>query len=380
MAQILSIIILSLTSIYLIVSIILIIGVLRLKKTSILVDQTPFVSILVPAKNEEKTIASCLDSLLEQDYPKDKYEIIVINDRSTDKTPDIIKSYQEKYKAIKSLNIEQNSSGLTGKQNALNEGLKLCQGKIIMNTDSDCIAMPLWIRKTVSRFSQKIGLVIGFQLDYDPDGSHSVFADLQSLDILFLIDSASSSIGLNAYTGCIGTNLSYRKEILGDQGYKKIGFTITEDSLLLQATSKSSIWKTTVVYDKDAVVMTPAELTMRDFLSQRIRWTVGGYKSKSRILIPLYAIFVYHLCLIVSIPLAFFMETLALPVLLSFIIKALIDFIRCWRVCRDFQRLDLLKLFVLYELFMIFYSAVSSFASLFVRKVNWKGDIYKVGT
>jgi len=335
----------------------------------------PYVSIIVPAKNEEKNIANCLDSLLAQDYPNDKYEIIAINDRSTDKTPDIIRHYKENY-SIKSINIEQNVSGLTGKQNAINEGLKLCKGEIIMNIDADCVAMPLWIRRTASYFSQKVGLVIGFHGHFT-DGSHSVFADMQSLDMLFLMDSAGGSIGLDTPTGCAGSNLSYRNELFGKEGYKKLGFTVTEDSRLVQSITKSSGWQTTVIYDKDALVLTSAEKSLKAFLAQRIRWTIGGYASGSWILLPLYVIFLYHLCLIVTIPTAFFVESLALPVLIAFIVKSLIDFIRCWRICREFQRLDLLKTFVLYELFMIFYSAVSSFMALFIRKINWKGDIYK---
>ncbi len=375
MILILSAILISLTSLYLIVSIVLIIGVLRLKKRTTTIDQTPLVSILVPAKNEEKNIANCLDSLLGQDYPSDKYEIIVINDRSTDKTSDIVDGYQEKH-GIKSLNIDQNLSGLTGKQNAMNEGLKICEGEIIMNIDADCAAMPLWIRKTVSHFSPEVGLAIGFHSHYT-DGSHSVFADLQSLDMLFLMDSAAGSIGFNAPTGCAGSNLSYRKEIFGDEGYKKLGFTVTEDSLLVQSITRSSGWETTVIYDKEALVLTSAEKSLRNFLAQRIRWTIGGYASRSWILLPLYAIFFYHLCLIASIPVAFFVKSLALPVLIAFVVKALIDFTRCWRVCREFQSLDLLQSFVLYELFMIFYSAVSSFVGLFIRRINWKGDVYK---
>jgi cellulose synthase/poly-beta-1,6-N-acetylglucosamine synthase-like glycosyltransferase len=330
---ILSAILVSLTFLYLLVSIILIIGVARLKKRTSTIDQTPYVSILIPARNEEKTIASCLESLLKQEYPTDKYEIIVINDRSTDKTPTIISRYQEEHNAIKSLIIEQNISGLSGKQNALNEGLKLCKGEIIMNIDADCIAMPMWICRTVSYFLPKIGLTIGFHTHYT-DGSRSVFADLQSLDMFFLMESAAGSIGLNTPTGCAGSNLSYRRDMLGNEGYKKLGFTVTEDSVLVQSVSKSSDWKATVIYDKDAFVITPAETSLRGFFSQRIRWTVGGYASRSWILVPLYAIFFYHLCLIVSIPLVFFVKSLVMPVLLAFALKAIIDFIRCWRVSK----------------------------------------------
>ena len=378
MILILSYVLGSLTFLYLLISIILIIGTSRLKKKIIKSTVLPFVSIIVPAKNEENTIGDCLDSLLNQQYPYDNYEIIVVNDRSSDKTPAIIKSYQEQHKIIKSLDIESNISGLTGKQNAINEGLKLCKGEIIFNIDADCIAPSMLVKQTVSYFSQKIGLTIGFHIPYSKDGLKPIFADLQALDMLFLMDAAAGSIGVNVHVSCAGSNLAYRKTILADKGYHDIGFTVTEDTALIQSIAKKSDWDVTVVYDKDTVVMTPAETRLKKFLAQRIRWTLGGLATRSWVLIPLYSMFFYHLCMVVSIILAFFIESLAGIVIVSFIVKLLIDFIRCWRVCKEFQRLDLLNVFVLYEYFMMFYSIISGFCSLFIRKIQWKDDTYRI--
>lgn len=367
-----------LTFLYLLISIILIIGTSRLKKKTIKSTVLPFVSIIVPARNEENTIEDCLDSLLNQQYPYDKYEIIVVNDRSSDKTPAIIKSYQEHHKIIKSLDIESNISGLTGKQNAINEGLKLCKGEIIFNIDADCIALPTWLKQTVSYFSPKIGLTIGFNIPYSKDGSKSIFADLQALDMLFLMDAAAGSIGVNVHVSCAGSNLAYRKDIFTDMDYHHLGFTVTEDTALIRSVSDNPNWDATVVYDRETAVMTPAETSLKSFLTQRIRWTLGGLATRSWTLIPLYSTFFYHFCLVISILLAFFIESLAGIVIASFVVKLVMDFIRCWRVCKEFQRFDLLQVFLLYEYFMMFYSIVSGFSSLFIRKIQWKGDTYKV--
>ena len=376
MILILSSLLVFLTFLYLLISIILIIGTVRLKKKTIKGTNLPFVSILVPAKDEEKTIANCLESLLQQKYPSDKYEIVVVNDRSTDNTPSIIKRYQQKHSIIKILNIESNTSGLTGKQNAMIEGLKLCKGKIILNTDADCFATPMWVSKTVAHFSPQMGLVIGFHIPYNTRDSRSVFVDLQSLDMLFLMDSAAGSFGMNVHVGGAGRNLTFHKDINASNIYKQMGFTITEDTALIQYVSKNTNWGISAVYDKDALIMTSAESSLKKFLIQRIRWTLGGHTTRSWILMPLYSIFLYHLYLAVLIPIAFFLESLAIPVLISFVVKTLVDFVRCWRISREFQRLELLKVFMLYEFFMIFYSIISGFGSLFIRKVKWKGDTY----
>lgn len=373
-----SYVLISLTFVYFIVSLILFIGTLIIKKSTKINDNLPYVSIIVPAKNEEKMIGRCLDSLINQDYPKNKYEIVIINDRSTDKTQEVIKLYQEKHSIIKSIEIKENLSGLTGKQNAVNEGLKICKGEIIMNIDADCIAKPKWIKNTVSCFTPKTGLVMGFNITYNDRNSLSVFAELQALDMLFLLDSASGSIGVGVHSGCAGSNIAYRKSVLDDENFQKLGFTITEDTAVIHAVSKNPNWDVAVMYDKDAMVMTPAEVSWRRFIAQRIRWTLGGLTTKSWILIPLYLAFLYHLSLIILIPLAFFINSLQISVLLSFSIKAFIDFVRCWQVCKSFNRLDLLKFFMLYEFFMIFYSVLIGFISLFVREIEWKGDIYNI--
>jgi len=352
----------------------------------------PFVSILVAARNEERAIADCLESLVQQQYPSDRYEIVVVNDRSTDNTPSIIKNYMGKYKAIKYVSIDSNSSGLTGKQNALNEGLKLCAGEIILNTDADCIAGPLWVRRTVSYFVPQVGLTVGFSTVYNtkakgqrPKNSmlyalHSMlrglFAHLQSLDMLFLMDAAAGTIGMNAPVSCLGRNLAYRKAILDDIGYSGMGYTITEDAALIQAVAKKTNWDIAVVYDKAAAVLTFAEESIKQFLSQRVRWVLGGQATRSWLQIPLYASFLFHLCLAISFPLMFFARSLIAVTLVCVFVKVILDFVRCWRVCKEFQRADLLRLFIPYEVFMVFYSILAGLGSIFIRKVRWKGEVY----
>jgi cellulose synthase/poly-beta-1,6-N-acetylglucosamine synthase-like glycosyltransferase len=360
----------------------------------------------VPARNEERAIADCLESLVQQRYPSDRYEIIVVNDRSTDNTPSIIKNYMEKYKTIKCVSIDSNPSELTGKQNALNEGLKLCAGEIILNTDADCIVGPLWVRRTVSYFTPQVGLTIGFSTTYRSfksskslksnrvpehspteswndfngfNGFNDFFADLQSLDMLFLMDAAAGAIGMNVPVSCLGRNMAYRKAVLDDIGYSGMGYTVTEDAALIQAVAKKTNWDIAVVYDKAASVSTLAEESVKQFLSQRTRWALGGRATRSWSQIPLYATFLFHLCLAISFPLMFFARSLIAVTLFSVSVKVILDFVRCWRVCKEFDRTGLLMLFVPYEIFMTCYSILTGFGSIFIRKVRWKGEEYTRG-
>ena len=101
-------------------------------------DKYPFVSIIVPARNEEKVIKECIDSLLNLDYPKNKYEIIVADGMSTDKTREIVKGYGKKVKLI--LNKKINAAA------GRNLGLKHARGKIIAFTDADCVVDKKWLK------------------------------------------------------------------------------------------------------------------------------------------------------------------------------------------------------------------------------------------
>jgi cellulose synthase/poly-beta-1,6-N-acetylglucosamine synthase-like glycosyltransferase len=354
--------------------------VLRLRRKKVFTERdsnnTPFVSVIVPARNEESVISSCLDSLIQQDYPENKYEIIVINDRSTDRTPTIIKGYSEKYNRIRCIHINSNNSGLTGKQNALNEGLKFCEGEIILNIDADCIAKPFWIRRTVSHFTPEIGLTVGFSTTYSANGSNSFFSDLQSLDMLFLMDAAAGAIGMKRAFSCLGRNLAHRKAVINEVNYTNMGYNITEDAAFIQSVSRNTKWGISVVYDKDAAVSTVSEKGLRQLLSQRIRWIVGGQTTRSWSLIPLNAIFLFHLYLILCLPILIFVHSLSNIAMLSISTKMILDFIRCWRVCRKFDNLRLLRVFIPFEIFIITYTILAGIGGAFTRKIKWKDDLY----
>ena len=341
-------------------------------------DEPPFVSILVPARDEEKAIPDCLESLVRQQYPSDKYEIVVVNDRSADRTPAIIEGYQKKYRMIKCVSIDSNSTGLTGKQNAISEGLKFCIGEIILNIDADCTAGPLWVRQTVSHFAPQVGVSVGFVLTKRRDASviRSLFADIQGLDLLLLRYAAAGAAGMNVTAPCGGANLAYRKVVLDEVGYSEIGYALGEDISLIEAVAKNTDLEMLFIRDKDAAVFTSAAEGMRQFLSQRVRWVLGGRATGSWSQVPLHSMLLFHLCIVAFLPLACFERSLAAAVILSILIKASLDFIAGWRVCKEFERTDLLKLFIPYEFFLVFYSIIAGFGSIFIREVRWKREIY----
>src|SRR3989338_7568433 len=99
------------------------------------------ISVIIPVKNEEKIIGSLMSSLLSQDY-KGWYEIIVVNDHSSDRTGDIVKTFVKNSKKVKYFNSTEN-----GPAAARNVAIKKAKGDVILFTDGDCLVPRNWITK-----------------------------------------------------------------------------------------------------------------------------------------------------------------------------------------------------------------------------------------
>lgn len=143
-----------------------IIYMLKVNRTdgNIPLEEYPMVSIMVPAHNESIVIRRTVLALLNFDYPKDKYEIIVINDNSTDQSAEVLKKIQEKYKSRKLIVINtDNQVGGKGKSNALNIALSVAKGSVIAIYDADNTPAPDALRILVENLmsDDKLGAVIG---------------------------------------------------------------------------------------------------------------------------------------------------------------------------------------------------------------------------
>jgi len=118
--------------------------------------EKPKVSIILPARNEEKFIGKCLDSLIKQDY--DNYEIITINDSSNDATGDIIKKYSEEFPKVISVDAKPKPDGWMGKNWACIEGYKKASGDLLLFTDADTV-------HTSSVISLAVSHLLSLELD-----------------------------------------------------------------------------------------------------------------------------------------------------------------------------------------------------------------------
>lgn len=140
-----------------------------------------FISVILPVRNEEKNIATCLESLDGMNYPKSKFEILLINDHSTDRTKAIAEQFA---KLIPNLKIIDNLSGSEGKKSAITLGIKSAEGKIIATTDGDCIVPEKWLLNIAEEFEKHDAVFVAGPVAYKK--GFKVFRDLLQIEQIVL--------------------------------------------------------------------------------------------------------------------------------------------------------------------------------------------------
>ncbi|HZY09862.1 MAG TPA: glycosyltransferase [Bacteroidota bacterium] len=324
----------------------------------------PTVSVIVAARNEEQHIEKCMDSLTQLDYPSNKIEVIIVDDRSDDRTPDVIQSYTKQYPFIKMATTKPETGNLRGKTNAIAEGINSTKSEILMFTDADCIVPRTWIRATVQHFDESIGIIGGFTLLE----SHRIFEGVQALDWIFLFGIASATAGWNIPITAIGNNLSVRRsayEMVG--GYNNIPFSVTEDYSLVQAILQQTNYKLRFPIDHQTVVKSKACKSWSDLFRQKQRWGVGGLNMVPRGFIIMAIGWSFKISLIFGI-----VYSTPIIMILVALSMAIAEFRFLWRPLRQFERMKYSKYFIVFEIYFFLYSLIIPFVAFFSRKVVWK--------
>jgi len=332
----------------------------------------PFVSVLIAARNEEKSLPACLQALLRSEYPADKFEIIVINDRSTDRTRELAENFARECANLRAISIMHRLENMSGKASALCQGIARTHGEIVLMTDADCAPPPAWISQMVSYFTPEVGLVGGFTLLASHEQKNAVFAKIQTLDWIYLLTVGAGAAGLGKPLSIIGNNFAFRRaayDAVG--GYEKIGFSIIEDFALMRAIDGRTKWRVIFPIDARTTMVSKPARDWREFYEQRQRWAAGGKEAGMLAGIFMLIAFLGHLACFaawfISIPLAL----ICLLALLSS------DFLLLWKTTARLERKDLLKVFPLFEMYYFFYSFFFAPTVLLPATVRWKGVQYR---
>ncbi len=356
-------------AIYFLVHLLLYFGLLRSMRLKQNFDKPlPRVSLIVAARNEESIIAHCISYLKKIDYDKTLIEIFLVNDKSTDKTKEIMLREThglDHFKVIDSETDETNN--LMGKPNAIDTAIRHSSGEIIMTTDADCEAPPEWGKKTVSYCGDKTAIIGGFtNIDY----SGSLFNKVQSLDWVYLHSLASGSAGINSPIACIGNNMTFRKDIYEKVGgFSSIAFSITEDlALLREIDSKHKEYEVKYPVNPKCLMKTEPCPDLLTLARQKKRWIKGATRVNWLGFIFAFE-YLFANILLVSGFLYLDLQSY-LWMILVIVISELISIIP---VIRKFRLKNLLIYYPFFKIYFTFYSLFTPVLFLAGNKIIWKG-------
>jgi cellulose synthase/poly-beta-1,6-N-acetylglucosamine synthase-like glycosyltransferase len=227
----------------------------------------PTVAVIVPCWNEANTLAATVDSLLALEYPKEKLEIILVDNDSTDDTPKIMERYRA-YSQVRILHEKKR-----GKHNAVNAGIATTQAEIIGCLDADSFVEAGALRESVARFTgPEIGAVTAAMSVHQP---RNLLQHMQNAEYIFGITRQNALSVVNGIHVTPGPFSLYRKSAVVSLGGFKHGHQ-TEDLEMALRLQKGGY---RIANAPRARVYTKAPATVAKLIKQRTRWTSGYLRN-----------------------------------------------------------------------------------------------------
>jgi len=330
------------------------------------------ITIIIPARNEEKNITACLNSVLQQTYPKHLFNVVVVDDHSTDNTAGKIINYKDQNVQLISLKDFVVPGELNSfKKKAIEIAVQQATGELIVTTDADCIVPPNWLQTIAAFYEEKKPKFIVMPVAID---SGNRFIEVfQALDFMTLQGITGASVHRKFHSMCNGANLAYTRAAFDEvDGFKGIDDIASGDDMLLLHKIFTR-YPDDIAYLKSnhAIVQTQPVKTIKQFFNQRIRWAskADKYEDK-RIFAVLLLVYFFNIWLLVlGFGSIFFSYAILFIALL--IAKTIIELFFLYPVSAFFNKKIMLWWFPLAQPFHILYTTIAGWLGKF-GKYTWK--------
>lgn len=240
----------------------------RLKYRKQIMSYQPRVSVIIPAWNEEIGLIHTVESVLKSSYHN--LEVVIVNDGSTDSSDSLMRDFTANYnKSENTKKIIYHYQGNGGKGSALNKGIQLSSGEIILTVDADGIVSQDAVKNFVAYFADP--KVMGAVGNVKVANTDSVIGVTQCLEFIFsfYFKKADALMGSIYIIG--GAAGAFRREVFDILGPYSEG-NITEDIELTVRMQKAGM---KIIYAPDAVVYTEGASDIKGLMKQRLRWKRG---------------------------------------------------------------------------------------------------------
>ncbi|MEP6673584.1 MAG: glycosyltransferase [Ferruginibacter sp.] len=341
------------------------------------------ISVIIPARNEANNISACIQSILAQSYSPDLFEIIVVDDHSTDNTFAIVSAFTQPN--IKIILLSEYVDGRLNayKKKAIEVAIAQSSGTLIVTTDADCIVQENWLKTIASFYEEHNAAFIAAPvlIDY----GNSFIEIFQALDFMTLQGITGASVHKKIHSMCNGANLAYERKVFYEvNGFDGIDSIASgDDMLLMHKIYQRHPENVFYLKSKDAIVKTAPVKTVAAFFNQRIRWASKADKYDDKRILPvLIAVYLFNLFLLLF-PIACIFFNIQFLILNSqfsgiqiwiciLFLKTIIELIFLFPVASFFGRRSLLLFFPLMQPFHIVYTVIAGFLGKF-GSYQWKG-------
>jgi len=332
------------------------------------------ITIVIPARNEEDNIRDCLHSILAQEYPAHLFEVIVVDDHSTDNTAERVKLFTEKNIKLISLKDFTNNDPLNSyKKKAIEIAVQQSTGSLIVTTDADCIVPNKWLLNIASFYEQHNAVFIAGPVAYHHETNFlKVF---QSLDFMTMQGITGASVYKRFHSMCNGANLAYEKKAFNEvNGFKDVdNIASGDDMLLMHKIYKRYPDKVFYLKSADAIVQTMPMNTLSSFFNQRIRWASKADKyDDKRIFWVLLMVYLFNVSFIALGIFSIFNCQFLILLVSLLLLKTIVELFFLFPVAEFFNKKKLLWWFPIAQPFHIIYIIVAGWLGKF-GSYRWKG-------
>ncbi|WP_299097291.1 glycosyltransferase [uncultured Winogradskyella sp.] len=349
-------------------------------KISDLKPKTKF-SVIVPFRNETENLPKLLASILQLNYPKSMFEIILVNDDSEDDSVEVINNFLQKrpfdcakcdIRIIKNKRVTNSP-----KKDAINIAINIAQHDWIITTDADCTLPKYWL-DTFDEFIQtnQPNCIVA-PVSYSD--SNSFLKRFQALDLLSLQGATIGGFGIKLPFLSNGANLAYRKStfqsVNGFNGNDDIASG--DDIFLLEKLKKADSKKVLYLKSNQAIVSTKPVINLSALIQQRLRWASKTSRNPNWFskLVGL-IVFLGNLACIAMLPILFLGYLKPRIAIALVVIKFSIDFLLLFKTARFFRQENVLFSYVWSCMIYPFFSVYIAVLSLF-KPYQWKGRTFK---
>lgn len=343
-----------------------------------------FITVIVPVRNEEENILSIINAIQNQEYPSRLFEIIIVDDHSTDDTIKLASPFVSDHLQLISINEQSDENNFVAyKKRAIEMGIEMAKGTLIITTDADCTMKTTWLKTIAAYYELYHPEMIVMPVSIK--SNNSFLETFQSLDFMSLQGITAAAVYKKIHGMCNGANLAYTKKVFYEVNrFKGIDHIASgDDMLLMHKISKKHKDRIHYLKSKEVIVETQAEKSISDFINQRIRWASKADKYEDKSLLPvLFLVYLVNVILLFSLGSLFFGRfifniqhssfNISKIFLIFLLIKTVVELLFLYPVSRFFGKQQMLWLFPLFQPFHILYTVIAGWFGKF-GTYHWKG-------